>query len=253
VGVLVRESWSEGNAMTVPARALDKLRTVKRLFARRANVPKPEAWRKWSENDIWHAVIVQVIVVGRAEPGKRFRSSRELKRKTGFRRLARLPEAKIRKQINSALREVGARYASADPATCRKTKALCHNLRVLARTKGGPRGFIRRYLASITGRNADRRRIKYVMKALKYFKSKSARDFLMKLGLVTEAIALDVRIQNVLKRVGIRVPKGVGGEEVYDRFERSLLDGVCKPLKMTGVHFDRMLFQNYESVLSEIG
>ena len=236
--------------MRVTARSLERLKKIKTAFGRKAELPSPGEWRDYSSNDIWHTVVEQVMVVGRSEPAEKFRDSPDLKRRLGTKRLAGLGEAQVRKEINSVLREVSTRYASADPSKCRKTKALCNNFKVLSWTKGGPKGFVSRYLAPIEGKNADRRRIKYVMKVFSYFKSKSARDFLMTLGLVTDAIAIDVRLQNILRKVGIKVPEDVlKNARVYDKFEERLLTEVCKPLGMKGVHFDRMLYQNYDEIM----
>jgi thermostable 8-oxoguanine DNA glycosylase len=87
------------------------------------------------------------------------------------------------------------------------------------------------------------------MSKFKYIKSKSARDFLMDLGLVRDAIAIDVRMQNVLKKIGINIPEGIkSNPKLYDKVEEELLLKVCKPLNLSGVEFDRMIYNNYDKI-----
>jgi tRNA G18 (ribose-2'-O)-methylase SpoU len=92
------------------------------------------------------------------------------------------------------------------------------------------------------------------MSKFKYIKSKGARDFLMYLGLVRDAIALDARIQKVLKKIGIIpdkdkvIEKIKNNSKLYDEVEEELLLKVCKPLNLSGIEFDRMIYQNYEEI-----
>jgi hypothetical protein len=92
------------------------------------------------------------------------------------------------------------------------------------------------------------------MSKFKYIKSKGARDFLMDLGLVRDAIALDARIQNVLEKIiGIEIPKDLlekikNNSKLYDEVEEELLLKVCKPLNLSGIEFDRMIYQNYKEI-----
>ena len=71
----------------------------------------------------------------------------------------------------------------------------------------------------------------------------------MEAGLVRNAIALDVRIQNVLKKIGIKIPKGLEtNPKLYNEVEKDVLLKICKPLGLLGIQFDRMLYQNYENI-----
>jgi thermostable 8-oxoguanine DNA glycosylase len=115
---------------------------------------------------------------------------------------------------------------------------------VLSEYKDGPKGF----LEEISKLSTDKEKIKYVMSKFKYIKSKGARDFLMDLGLVRDAIAIDVRLQNVLKKIGINIPEGVSNPKLYDKVEEELLSKVCKPLNLSNVEFDRMIYHNYDKI-----
>jgi len=192
-----------------------------------------------------------VIVVGGSAPADKFSKNPQLKRLVSYNRLAKVKdESRIEKDINYALRAVGTRYASKSVKKCRKTQALAHNFKVLSGWKDSPKALLRR-ISKFRGQNESKRKVKYLMKIFEFIQSKSARDFLMELGLISDAIALDIRVQNVLrKKIGIRMPKGVeNNPKLYDDVERELLLKVCKPLKLSGVQFDRMIYQNYDEIM----
>jgi len=89
------------------------------------------------------------------------------------------------------------------------------------------------------------------MKELKYLKNKGAIDFLMELGFVKNALAFDTLVQNVLQEMGIELPKDVAGDSLlYAKIEKEILEKVCKPLEISGVILDRMLYQNYIECLA---
>ena len=75
----------------------------------------------------------------------------------------------------------------------------------------------------------------------------------MEQGLVRDAIALDVRVMNVLRQIGIRVPDAVrGNAAAYDRVEADLLRGVCSKLGVSGIEFDRVIYQNYDEISKQL-
>lgn len=225
------------------------LRKLRARFSRTTIVPVQDSWRGRNNEEIWRYVIGQVMVVGGSASADRFIDRKDLCKKVSYRKLCELTPSMARKAIHSVLREVGCRYASSSLTKCRKTAALAHNLKVFMHTPGGPKGFLR-HLSELTGRYAERRRIKYVMKVLWYLRSKSSRDFLMEQGLVRHALALDIRMITVLRKVGIDVPEAVrGNAAVYDRVESALLARVCEPLGMAGVEFDRLVYQNYDDIV----
>jgi len=107
-----------------------------------------------------------------------------------------------------------------------------------------------RKVSTFGGGSETKREAAYLMKIFEYMGSKSSRDFLMELGMVRDAVALDVRVQNTLrKKIGIRIPKGLeNNPEKYDDVEHDLLIKICQPLRMSGVEFDRMLYQSYDQI-----
>jgi hypothetical protein len=143
----------------------------------------------------------------------------------------------------------GSRYAWKNARKCRQTKALVHNFLVLSHTKGGPRGFMAK-LAAIKGKDAAAQRVQAFLESFEYVGPKTARDFLNDHGLSRENIAIDVRIVNVFKAVGVKIPAGrLASNSRYSNIEREIIEKVCQPLKTDPVEFDKMLFRNYDEIL----
>jgi len=229
---------------------LDRFKEIKRRFFEKTDVPEENNWKSWTNDEIWLYLVEQVIVVGSSKPADKFSKDVKLKNQVSYEGLVKIKdEEELKKKINYVLRAVGTRYASSDISKCRKTNALVHNFKVLKSFKDGLQGLLKR-LSEFEGLHADKRRIKYLMKIFEYMQSKSARDFLMELGLVRDAIAVDVRVQNIFAKVGIEIPKGfVVNPKSYDEIESDMLAKICRPLGLYGVEFDRMLYQNYESIM----
>jgi len=227
---------------------LAKLELIKQKYLGNTCLPEPDNWKSKSNNEIWLKVIEQVMLVGRSSPAEKFSKDLELQKKVSYEQLLKIKddENQLKKVIHEVLRAVKTRYASASIEKCRKTKALVHNFKVLSEYKDGPKGL----LEEVSKFNTDKEKIKYIMSKFKYIKSKGARDFLMDLGLVRDAIALDWRIKNVLEKIiGIEIPKEIkNNSESYDEVEEELLLKVCKPLNLSGIEFDRMIYQNYEEI-----
>jgi hypothetical protein len=53
-----------------------------------------------------------------------------------------------------------------------------------------------------------------------------------------------------LKKFGINIPEGIkSNPKLYDKVEEELLSKVCKPLNLSGVEFDRMIYNNYNEIM----
>ena len=170
---------------------LEKFRRIKQHFYSGTEVPEKNKWQSLTSNDIWLHIFAQVMVVGGSEPYKKFDKRIDLKHKVAFDFLIEVEdEREVKKRVNQVLRAVGTRYASSDISKCRKTDALAYNLKMLRNFKGGPKGF----LTELSRFPGDKQKIDYVMHSLKYIKNKGARDLLMELGLVRNAMAFDSRI-----------------------------------------------------------
>lgn len=224
--------------------------TIKKLFLSKTEIPEKDNWKAQTNNDIWLKVVTQVIAVGSSTPVHRFIKRLDFKQQVSYNKLIDIESQEaLERTINRVLRAVGTRYASSDISKCRKTKALAHNLTVFKDLQEDPKGLLTK-LSELKGRNSDQQKIRYIMKNFKYLQSKSARDYLMELGLVQNAIALDVRIRTILTKTGINIPKAFEtNHKLYEQIEKDLLNHLCVPLDLSGVEFDRMLYQNYEDIL----
>jgi hypothetical protein len=227
---------------------LGKFRQIRDRFYNKTKFPAEDDWQDWNEDDVWWHLVSQVITVGNSLPAQKFEKNTRLKGEVAYEKLVKMQEADQARTINRILREVGTRYASSSIPKCRKTAALVHNLKAL-QDKGGPKMFVKT-LSELKGPDADKKRIECLMRDLQFLKSKSARDFLMELGLLKNAVAFDVRVRNVLDKMGIGTPKGFESDpKSYDAIESDILTEVCKPLGISGIEFDRILYQNYEDII----
>lgn len=235
--------------MEILDKHIDEFRKIKEEFITKTSVPKQNNWKERTDNELWHHLIGQIITVGGSLPAEKFGDRDDLKKEVSYGKLIEIEnQSIIKKMLNKVLRQVGTRYASKDIEKCRKTNALAHNLKILKSFKG-PKKLLQR-ISEFKGKNSDLRKVKYLMKVFRFIQSKSARDYLMELGLVRNAVALDVRILNILKSMGIKVPKEVeSNSKTYDYVEKIILERICDSLNLEGIEFDRMLYQNYKAII----
>lgn len=236
--------------LEIDKRHLKTFKKIKKLFYSKTKIPEEDNWKTWTNNDIWLHMVTQVMAVGGSKPAEKFEKDTKLKSKVAYEKLMQIKEKEERKKtINQVLCAVGTRFSSSEISKCKKTDALVHNFKILMNFKGGPKGLLKK-LSDFRGPNADRRRIKYVMTIFTYIKSKGSRDYLMELGLVKDAIALDVRIQNIFNKTGIVIPKGFeNNPKLYDEIENDILMKICKPIGISGIELDRILYQNYGDIV----
>ena len=208
------------------------------------SAPAQGNWEGKSEGELWAHVLVQIAVVGRAASGKALNDVLTDKQ-DWYERLVSLSEKARAKQIHSRLRKAGVRYASGVLADCRKTTAAAYNFKILA-SHGGPHS----YFEKVATVPLELWRVAVVGDDLAYIKNKGARDLLIGLGLVADAIAFDRRIVNVLLHLGATLPSDVATNKPrYKALESELLARVCKPCGVTGGHFDRILFKHYKEIV----
>lgn len=211
--------------------------------------PEVGGWKKLDDDKIWKQVVSQVAVVGSAAAGERLAESTQAQEQIRYEALRRATTVKRAAVINRTLRQLGVRYASADASKCRKTAALVRNFDFLASYPGGPRG----YLRSLSLLSDDDSRVTRVADDLSYIKLKGARDLLAEQGLVTDVLALDTRLINILLDLGVDVPKDLRSNyQSYVGLQGELLEKVCVPIDITGVMLDRILFRNYLAIRKDI-
>lgn len=222
---------------------LEMFTKIKDEFKLKMIVPEENNWKSLTDNDIWLLSISQIIVVGGSAPDDKFKEDKNLQKDVSYERLASIQsEEENRGIINQTLRKIGTLWCSPDIYKCRKTTAIYRNL--IFFKKLGPKAV----LESLS-EHSDREKIDYLMKNLSYIKDKGARDYLMELGFIKDAIALDTRVLDILYHVyGIKVTAKKPKD--YDEIEKEILENVCKPLGLSGVQFDRMLYQKHDEIMS---
>lgn len=232
--------------------SIDRLRSILDKYLSRIEViPKENNWKQKTNDELWLDIFTQVVVVGKSSPAEKLKENK-YKQMIAYEKLKTINnDNNVSTIINEVLRSIGARYASKDIARCSKTKALVHNLELFKSYPNGPKDFFN-YLEGITDDDYERKRIEYVINHLKYVKNKSARDLLMELGLVRNTIALDVRVVNILRHIGIDIPKGYeNNTKLYAEIEKDIIEKICVPLKLEGVQLDRLLYRSYNEIISK--
>ncbi|MBO9329612.1 hypothetical protein GHR37_10745 [Achromobacter xylosoxidans] len=202
-----------------------------------------------SEHQIWLRVVSQVVVVGRAAPAERLKDE-ETQQALDYAALSSMPLARATKRIGKALARIGTRMvAKEQPEASPKVIALAKNLAFLRTYPDGPKGFIR----DVALQPTSQERWRYVEKHLAYVKNKGARDFLTTgFGLVTDRIALDVRVMGVLRRIVPSFPAKVLPAD-YEKIERYLIENICLPLAIEPARLDQLLFRFQREIIAQLG
>jgi hypothetical protein len=231
--------------MFLPSQTVAELKRVVKVFAAKADIPKLHAWKRLSDDEIWRRFIVQVAVVGNAESGARLARSLRARKTLALEKLVPLSFARRRALVNKSLRDSGFRYSSQEFEKCRKTSAVTRNFDFLSAFPGGPKGYIK----SLLKLPDDDARAARVAADMAYIKLKGARDLLVELGVVSNVVALDTRILNILEHAGAVIPRDIRtNQDSYKQLQNELLTKICKPLGITGAALDRILFQNYKDL-----
>lgn len=221
------------------------------VYKGRTILPQRHNWKGLSQEELWRAVVGQVLVVGSARSQQRFAARADLQHYISLRELGKLKrEDSLKKRLHNTLRAVGTRYAAKELQRCRKTHALFENYMFLKGQREGFKTVLRR-LERIGGEERELKRIAYLMEHFKFLSHKSARDLLMNLGINQHTLALDIRIQNIFKALRIPFPTTgqLGRQDIYDATEGQILEKICRPLGVLPLRFDRTLFQHYQRIL----
>ena len=236
--------------LTISQSNIDQLKLIRDKYLSGINVPDEGNWKEKSNNELWLTIFAQVVVVGKSSPVEILKSNDEYRNKIAYEKLITINDDEtLGAMINEVLCSIGARYASKDIERCRKTKALVYNFNKIRSFPEGPVGFFA-YLEGINGNNSEKKRIDYVIDHFKFIKNKSARDLLMELGLIRNAIALDVRVVNILRQIGINVPDGYeNNAKLYAEIEKDILDNICTPLNLSGIQLDRLIYNSYKDII----
>ena len=239
--------------MDISNQHLRQFRDIIDKYKDQTKCPISNNWEEKNNNELWLWLVGQVIVVGGVAGNERFYQRKDLQKQISYSCLKQYSnDEELQLVINKVLREAGVRYASSEIEKCKKSKALVHNFRFVSNYKKGFKGLIN-FLNQIEGVNAEQERVAYLVQHFMFIKNKSARDFLMSMGINTNTLALDIRIQNIFKFFGIRFPTQteLSRKAIYDSTENEIIKKICKPLDVAPLVFDRILFQNYKKIIAD--
>jgi len=210
------------------------------------NLPKLGRWKAMTDGSIWLSIVGQVGVVGGSAPVEKMMKELRTNDKW-YEALVAMRPAQQRKEIHKILHSFGIRYVSENAKECRKTNALLKNL-ALVESYDGPKAYLE-YISSIADEHL---RVAAIIENMSYIKNKGARDFLIGVGLIENAIAFDVRIKKILIACGVNVPEDLGtNKATYKALEAELIEKVCKPCGVTGAVLDRVLYQKFKEIIEQ--
>jgi hypothetical protein len=226
------------------ANVVKKLIVLVKKHGASVPAPIPDVWRTKSDGELWARVLGQIAVVGSAASGQAL--SRAIPNKDEwYKELVGLSDRRLSTAINRKLLAAGVRYASDDKDECRKTAAAVYNFQII-NSYGGPF----RFFENVASIPLEAWRVAVVSDELAYIKNKGARDLLIGLGLINQAIAFDTRIMNILNHCGADIPKDLASNKIkYKALENELFEKVCIPCGISGGHFDRIMFQSYAQII----
>ena len=231
----------------VSKQAVTNLKKIVKKYKDEIDLPKVGKWKKMSDNDIWTAIVIQVVVVGGSAPRvkvKELLSSQE----NWYEHLLKLSPRKRRTEIHNILLSAGVRYVSESVGGYRKTDALVKNLALLESLESP-----KIYLKRISKISDEAERVSAIIKDMSYIKNKGARDFLIGVGLIENAIAFDVRVKKVLELCGIELPNNLANDKsAYKELETELIEKVCRPLEVSGSVLDRILYQKNKEIVDSL-
>lgn len=202
-------------------------------------------WTKWTDDELLRKVLVQVVVIGKAEPGERLQHDPKIVSRVSVKKLKGFHnDAALQKYLHKLFVKLKVRYVGSNWKKDWKAAASVRNFRHIM-AEGGPTKFFQKQIAD---RKTEDERIEALRGAFKRYGNKSARDTLIELRLAENCMALDTRILGVLKKVGVRVSL----DDIYKQVERELREKVAEPLGIRAALLDRILFRKYDEILKQL-
>jgi hypothetical protein len=237
--------------LQITKKQLGIFNTIVSAYREITTVPEFGRWKKFDNNELWTRHVAQIIVVGSSAGADRFYANPKFAQMVNFETLRDLNGSNLVNNINLALRNAKVRYASSDLKKCMKTRAIVHNFQFINEQKNALLGIIKMF-AKLKGEDCEMERVNYFIDNLKFMKNKSARDYLMGIGMNRHTLAIDIRIQNIFEHLGVTFPNAneLGNKNVYCEIENKIINAICRPMEIEPIVFDRILYQNYKKILA---
>jgi hypothetical protein len=236
--------------LAINKKHLNTLKLIIDAYKRITPIPKRNEWKKYTDNQLWLRHIGQIMVAGGSASKQKFDKRPDLQQMVNFHHLNMLNDRQLAQRIHAALMAAGVRFVGPDITKSSKTRALAYNYRFISEHPDGFIGLMKS-LSQFTSNDAELERIGFLMKNLKFMKSKSARDFLMGTGMNVNTLAIDVRLRNVFAHVGLDFPvvNVMANVKTYNKMEQEIISKICGPLELKPVVFDRILYLNYSKIM----
>ena len=237
--------------MLIEQKHLTAFKKIIDKYQERTDFPEVDIWKTLSNNDLWIRLIGQVNVVGGEDGNIRFLANPSFSERLSYEVLVKLNNENLRKEINSVLSDAGVRYVSKDKEKIsQKAKSLAKNFAFINSFLNGFVGLIE-HVKHMNGQRTELDRADLLAEKLDFISHKTSRDFLMGLGINFNTLAIDSRIQEIFECIGLPIPSSYS-KKTYEETEQQIVNGICKPLNILPVRFDRILFQNHPDLLKDI-
>jgi len=220
---------------------LERLAKLKKYLSHKAELPI--LGRSFKDEDLWIEIVTQFCVMG----GTRMIESlmndsskySEFKNEIGLGKLLSFKKSKRIGHIANVLKTFKA--TRFHPQEAEKINALFSNSKVIR-----DRRIV--LLDGLSYKQPFNKIRDELIRRNPYFKFKSASDFMIKVGLSRDVIALDTRILGVLNdHFGqkLKPNKVQGNKKVYELIEEALRKA-CKKIRIPLARLDRILFKYSE-------
>lgn len=229
--------------MEITAQHFEQFREIVNRFKDTTNFPEVDKWKSFTDDDYWIKVVTQISEVGNSLPGEKLNNSKECKARINYDRLNTLSSAdEISTEIQWVLEKIGVRFQN------KALDACLYNYHFFA-NNGSPKA----YFTKLSTLESEIEKVNKLARDLKYFRHKSARDFLLALGMAVDLLAFDVRLQKIFKLLKLDLPpKFCDNAKKYREVEAALIQQVCRKLEITGAQLDRILFRNYDQIIKQL-
>jgi len=216
------------------------LEKINKYLSHKVKLPALGHYRSFNDEDLWIEIVIQFCVMGGARMVENLinDSSKysEFKNEIGLNNLSSFKKSDRIGHIANILKTFKATRFHSQQA--KKIDALFNNPKVI---KDG-RIVLLGGLSHTQPFNEIRDKL---IDRNPYFKLKSASDFMIKVGLSHDVIALDTRIVGVLNNyfgLNLNVNRVQSNKIAYESIERLFRDA-CKKIKIPLAHLDRILFK----------
>lgn len=236
--------------MLIEANHLTAFKEIIDRYEKETIFPEVDNWKNLTNNNLWIRLVGQVNVVGGSDGNERFFENPNYSKRLSYDLLIQLNNEDLIQTINSVLSEAGVRYVNKDINKISvKARCLAKNFAFINAFQNSFIGLIE-HIKRFSGGKAELDRVYFLSENLEFISHKTARDFLMGLGINFNTIAIDSRIQEIFKRIGLPIPKSYS-KKTYEETESQIVNEICRPLNIVPVKFDRILYQNYFKILAD--